>query len=130
VKYYFSCNGKLSDVLRQTEEFAAGSYVELRTCNVPRGWSNHPGYLGVNVDFTGETNNIKATLKADHNIPDAPSIITDMYTFLLDGRDRKYYLYNDISGILARIEELDLEKILAKLRSKGLSGSKCTILAE
>jgi hypothetical protein len=116
--------------LRQTEEFAAGSYVELRTCEVPHGWSNHPSYLGVNVDFTGETNNIKATLKADHNIPDARPIITDRYTFLLDGRDRKYYLYNDISGILARIEELDLEKILAKLRSEWLSGIKCTILAE
>jgi hypothetical protein len=114
--------------LRQTEEFAAGSYVELRTCEVPYGWTNHPACLGVNVYFTGKTNNIKATLKADHNIPDARPIITDRYTVLLDGGDKKYYLWNDISGTLARIEELDLEKILAKLRSEGLSGIKCTIL--
>jgi hypothetical protein len=126
----FSCNGKLSDVLRQTEEFAAGSYVKLTTCEVPYGWTNHPAYLGVNVYFTGKTDNIKATLKADYNIPDARPIITDRYTVLLDGGDGKYYLWNDISGIVARIEELDLEKILAKLGSEGLSGIKCTILTE
>lgn len=116
--------------MRQTEEFAAGSYVELRTCEVPFGWTNHPTSLGTNVYFTGETDNIRATLKADHNIPDARPIITNMYTFLLDGGDRKYYLWNDISDTVARIEEPDLEKVLAKLRSEGLSGIKCTILAE
>jgi hypothetical protein len=45
VKY----NGKSSDILGQTEEFAPGSYVELRTCEVPSGWTNHPGYLGANI---------------------------------------------------------------------------------
>jgi hypothetical protein len=115
--------------LRQTEEFTAGSYVELRTCQVPYGWTNHPAYLGVNVYFTGETNT-KAMLKADHNIPDARPIITDRYSVLLDGGDGKYYLWNDIGGILARIEEPDLEKILAKLESEGLSGIECTILTE
>ena len=66
-----------SNVLRQTEEFTVGSYVKLRTCNVPRGWTNHPAYLGVNVYFSDETDNVKATLKADHNIPDARPIITN-----------------------------------------------------
>jgi hypothetical protein len=118
-----------SDVLRQTEEFAAGSYVELRTCEAPYGWTNHPAYLRADI-FTGETSNLKTTLKADHNIPDTRPIITNSYTVLLDGGDGKYYLWNDTAGIVARIEEPDLEKILAKLGSEGLSGIKCTILTE
>jgi hypothetical protein len=78
---------------RQREEFAAGSYVELRTCEVPCGWTNHPAYLRADLYSTGETDNIKTTLKADYNIPDARPIITDMmYLFLLDGEDGKYYL--------------------------------------
>src|SRR5271154_2866559 len=130
VKYYFLAMESQVDVLRQTEEFAAGSYVELRTCEVPPGWTNHPAYLGADIYFTGEFNNIKTTLKADHNIPDARPIITNGYSFLLDGGDGKYYLWNDVSDIVARIEEPDLEKILAKLGSEGLSGIKCTILTE
>jgi hypothetical protein len=112
------------------QEFAAGSYVKLRTCKVPYGWTNHPAYLGVNVYFTDKTDNIKATLKADHNIPNARPIITNRYTILLDGGDEKYYLWNIISDDVARIEEPSLEEILAKLGSEGLSGIKCTILVE
>lgn len=120
-----------SDVLRQTERFAAGSYVELRTCDVPCGWTNHPAYLGADIYFAGEINNIKTTLKADYNIPDARPVITDMKDlFLLDGGDGKYYLWNNISGDVARIEEPNLEEILAKLGSEGLSGIKMTILTE
>jgi hypothetical protein len=118
--------------LRQTEEFAAGSYVELRTCEVPSGWTNHPASLGINVYFTGGTDNVKATLRADHDIPDARPIIrfTNKYTFLLDGGDGKYYLWNIVSDYVARIEEPNLEEILAKLGSEGLSSIKRTVLAE
>src|SRR5271168_4956786 len=109
-----------SDVLRQTEEFTTGSYVELRTSEVPCGWTNHPAYLRANIYFTGETNNIKTTLKADHNIPDARPIITDiLYLLLLDGGDGNYYLLTTISDDVARIEEPNLQKILAKLGSEG-----------
>ena len=118
-------------MLRQTEEFAPGSYAELRTCEIPYGWTNHPGYLGVNVHFTGKTDSINGELKADHNIPDARPILRNMMdTFLLDGGDGKYYLCNDVSGSVARIEEPSLQKILAKLGSEGVSGIKCTILTE
>jgi hypothetical protein len=104
--------------------------VELRTCEVPSGWTNHPASLGIIVYFTSETDNVKATLRADHDIPDARPIITDKYTFLLDGGDGKYYLWNIVSDYVARIEEPNLEEILVKLRSKGLSSIKRTILAE
>ena len=105
--------------------------MELRTCEVPPGWTNHPAYLGADIYFTGEINNIKTTLKADYNIPDARPIITDMMDlFLLDGGDGKYYVWNMVSGDVARIEEPNLEEILAKLESEGLSGIKMTILTE
>lgn len=104
--------------------------MKLRTCKVPHGWTNHPAYLGVNVYFTDKTDNIKATLKTDYNIPDARPIITNRYTVLLDGGDKKYYLWSVISDDVARIEESDLEEILAKLGSEGLSGIKRTILTE
>jgi hypothetical protein len=42
----------------------------------------------------------------------------------------KYYLWNTFSGDVARIEEPNLQKILAKLGSEGLSGIKDTILTE
>jgi hypothetical protein len=116
--------------LRQTEEFAAGSYVELRTCEVPLGWTNRPASLRINVYFTSKTDNVKATLRADHDIPDARPIITNKYTFLLDGGDGKYYLWNIVSDYVARIEEPNLEEILAKLGSEGLSSIKRTVLAE
>jgi hypothetical protein len=88
-------------------------------------------YLKARLYFTGETDNIKTTLKVDHNIPDARPVIIDMmYLFLPDGGDGKYYLWNTISDDVARIEEPNLQKILAKLGSEGLSGIKYTVLTE
>ena len=52
------------------------------------------------------------------------------YLFLLDGGDGKYYLWNIISDDVARIEEPNLQKILAKPGSEGLSGIKLTVLTE
>jgi hypothetical protein len=70
-------------------------------------------------------------LKADHNIPDARPVITDMmHLFLLNGGDGKYYLWNNISDDVARIEEPNLREILAKIGSEGLSGIKHTLLTE
>jgi hypothetical protein len=110
-----------SNVLRQTEEFAVGSY------NVPRGWTNRPACLSY---FLDETDNVKATLKADHNIPDARPIITNKYTYVLDGGDKKYYLWNMLSDYVARIEEPNLEEILAKIGDEGVSSIKRTVLAD
>ena len=127
----FSCNGKSSDVLRQTEEFAAGSYVELRTCEVPCGWTNHPVALEVNISFKSKAKNIKARLKADHNIPNARPVLSNTADlFLIEGGDGKYYLWNDISDYVARIEECNLQEILGKLGSQGLSGLELTLLTE
>ena len=117
--------------MRQTEKFAAGFYMELRTSEVPHGWTNHPASLGVNIYFTDKNGSIKTMLKTYYNIPDARPILLDtMFLFLLDGGDGKYYLYNDISGDLARVEEPDLQTILAKLGSEGLSSIKYTLLTE
>jgi hypothetical protein len=127
----FSCDGKSSDVSRQIEEFAAGSYAEFKTCEVPCGWTNDPAYLGADVYFTDKKNSIKAMLKADYNIPDARPILNDrMYLSLLDGGDGKYYLWNGVSDDVARIEESNLQEIVGKLGSEGLSGLKLTLLTE
>jgi hypothetical protein len=82
--------------------------------------------------YTGESNNIRARLKADYNIPDARPILNDMmYTFLLEGGDGKYYLWNNVSDDVDRIEEPNnLPEILARLGREGLQGLKCTILTE
>jgi hypothetical protein len=119
-----------SNVLRQTEEFAEGSYVELTTRNVPRGWTNHPARLRINTYFSGGIDNVKAMLKADHNIPDARPIITNKYAYVLDGGDKKYYLWNKVSDYVARIEEPNLEEILAKIENEGVSSIKRTVLAD
>ena len=127
----FSCDGKLSDVLRQIEEFAAGSYGKLKTCGVPGRWTNDPAYLKADIHFTDESNSFKAMLKAEHNIPNARPILNDrMYLSLLDGGDGKYYLLNMISDGVSRIEEPGLQEIVDKLGDKGLSGLKLTRLTE
>ena len=70
-------------------------------------------------------------LKTDYNIPNARPILSDMmYSFLLDGGDEKYYLWNIVSGDVERIEESNLQTILGKLGSEGLSGLKMTVLTE
>ena len=103
----------------------------MKTSEVPCGWVNNLAYLRINIYFTGETDNIKTTLKADHNIPNARPILSDrMYSFLLDGGDEKYYVWNMVSGDVARIEESNLQEILDKLGSEGLSGLKMTVLTE
>jgi hypothetical protein len=117
-------DGQSNDVLVQTEEFKPGSYVELRTSQVPYGWSNNPRHL--NVYFTGKADDVKATLMTDYNIPDVRPILTDRKSLYL--LDKKYYLWNDISDYVARIEEPSLQKILTALGSRGLSGISYTLL--
>jgi hypothetical protein len=103
----------------------------LKTSEVPCGWINHPAYLRINGYFTSKTNSIKTMLKTDYNIPNARPILSDMmYSFLLDGGDEKYYLWNIVSGDVERIEESNLQTILGTLGSEGLSGLKLTILTE
>jgi len=113
----------------ETEKFKPGSYVELRTSQVPYGWSNRPAHLGVNVNFAGEADDIKTTMMTEYNIPGVRPILTDRKSlYLLEGGDKKYYLWNDISGYVARIEEPSLQKILTTLGSRGLSDIPYTIL--
>jgi hypothetical protein len=127
----FSCDGKSNNILRQIEEFAAGSYTEFKTCGVPCGWTNDPAYLDADTCFTDKKNSTKTMLKTDYNIPNARPILNDrMYLYLLDGGDGKYYLWNGVSGDVVRIEESSLQEIVGKLGNEGLSGLKLTLLTE
>jgi hypothetical protein len=106
-----------ADVLVQTDEFPPGSYVELRTYQVPYGWSNHPAMLGVGVSY----DDYKNTMMTKYNIPDTRPILTDRKAwYLVEGGDKKYYLYCDISDEVWRIEEPSLPKILALLKEGGV----------
>jgi hypothetical protein len=128
-KSYYHTMGNQMTVLVQTEKFKPGSYVELRTSQVPYGWSNRPAHLGVNVNFAGEADDIKTTMMTEYNIPGVRPILTDRKSlYLLEGGDKKYYLWNDVSGYVARIEEPSLQKILTTLGSRGLSDIPYTIL--
>jgi hypothetical protein len=60
----------------------------------------------------------------------APARHTNRYTYVLDGGDKKYYLWNTVSNYVARIEEPNLEEILAKMGSEGVSSIKRTVLAD
>jgi hypothetical protein len=111
--------------LREEKEFAPGSYVELRRCEVPSGWTNNPGCLSLSY-FTPE-------LKADYDLPNARPILSDrMYTYLFDGGDGKFYWWNVVSGSVGRIEEPNnLREILVTLHNnEGFSGIKYTLLTE
>ena len=85
-----------------------------------------PARLGVNV---GYADYIKDKMMTEYNIPDTRPILTDSKSlYLVESRDKKYYLWNDISEDVARIEEPSLQKILALLGSGGLSGIFYTFL--
>jgi hypothetical protein len=91
-----------------------GSFVASLGPEVPYGWPNDPDRLGVNGYFADGPDDIKATLRNDFNIPDArPILAGESSLYLLDGGDGKYYFWSEISEWVSRIEEDDLQKILA-----------------
>ena len=70
--------------------------------------------LGVNGSYDCH----KEAMKAMYNIPDTRPILTDSTCwYLVEGGDKKYYLWNDISDKMARIEEPSLKKILLLLKN-------------
>jgi hypothetical protein len=77
--------------------------VELRTGEVPYSWSNDPGMLGVNEEYDV----YKKAMMEDYNIPDTRPILTSNAScwYLVEGGDKKYYLWNAISDNMVRIEE-------------------------
>ena len=74
--------------------------------------------LGVDVGYDDHKN----TMMTKYNIPDTRPILTDRTSwFLVEGGDKKYYLYGDESEDMARIEEPSLQKILTLLKRGGWS---------
>ena len=62
----------------------------------------------------------KEVMTTVYNIPDTRPILTDNKCwYLVEGGDKKYYLWNDISDEMARIEEPSLKKILALIQGGG-----------
>jgi hypothetical protein len=97
-------------------DFPPGSYVEIRTCEVPQGWSNHPGKLGVK---SGAYDDYKKAIMTDYNIPDTLPVLADKSGwYLVEGGDKKYYMWNEDTGDMASIEEPSLQKILEFLHER------------
>jgi len=61
-------------------------------------------------------------LHNDFAIPDARPILTDGKSlYLLKGGNGRYYLWNDISDFVARLDETSLDKILDGLKKGPIS---------
>lgn len=101
----------------------------MQLSNVPWGWTNDPAYLRAYIYFTDAPDSFKKSLKDEHKIPNAQPILNDRGAlYLLDGGDRKYYLWSDISGAVARIDASDLKTILTTMGEHGVVSLKYTIL--
>ena len=96
-----------------------GHYVELRTVEVPIGWSNHPAQLKVKSYFMdlGVNESLHPSVHFSHPRP----ILTDtLYDYIFEEQGRGYFLFNDISGYVYQIEVESLQDLLAKWRDDGL----------
>lgn len=97
--------------------------------DVPYGWTNDPAYLRAQIYFKDGSDNIKKKLKEKYKIPNAYPILNDRSClYLIDGGDQKYYLWNDTSDDVAKIDESDRQKILKAIGEHGVTGLKYKIL--
>lgn len=97
-----------------------GHYVELRTADVPIGWSNHPDLLLVEPYFTHRR--VNETLHPSLHFSRPKPILTDnesLYIFEEEGRG--YYVWNEISSDVAEIKENSLRDIIAQLKEGGMA---------
>lgn len=96
---------------------------------VPYGWTNDPAYLRAEIYFKDGADNIKKTLKDKYKVPNAYPILSDRSClYLIDGGDKKYYLWNDTSDDVAKIDASDRKEILTALGQHGVKGVKYSIL--
>lgn len=79
----------------------------------------------------GEPDSVKNNLKDEYNIPNAEPILNDgAELYLLYGGDQKYYLWDDISDFVARIDASDLETILKTMGEYGVDSPQHTLLTD
>ena len=104
------------------DEYEPDSYVELRTVEVPLGWSNHPSRLQVGKYFTHNGEYIRSVVQPSYHFPRIRPILADVdcTNFIFEGGDGRYYHWNDTCGNVWQIEESSLQDILAKLE-RGLN---------
>lgn len=103
----------------------------MQSSNVPWGWTNNPAYLRAHTYFTDEPDSVKQSLKDGYQIPNAQPILNDGgELYLLDGGDRKYYVWDDISDFVARIDTSDLKTILKTMGEHGYGSLKYTMLSK
>lgn len=94
-------------------------YVELRTADVPIGWSNHPDLLHVNTYFAHHR--VNETLHPSLYFSRPRPILTDTQSiYIFEEKGRGYFVWNDISGFVAEIKENSWEDIIGKMRDGGL----------
>lgn len=98
-----------------------GRYLELRTAEVPIGWSNHPELLRVETYFA-DSSRVNECLHPSVHFQQPRPILTDTQsTYIFEEKQRGYFVWNDISSSVAQIKEDSLETILGNLRKSGLA---------
>lgn len=93
--------------------------MELKPDEVPYGWSNHPHSLEVPPYFARDSDSLPTMMKEYYNIPGARPVLADTYTFLIEGGDKRYYIWCSMSDEVVRLKERDLRKILKMLEKCG-----------
>lgn len=107
-------------------ESSDGRY-EFSTAIIPTGWSNQSDQLGVNTYFAHKRMN--ETLNPfDYFLHPLPILTDNQSEYIFEEEGRGFYVWNDISGKVAKIEESSLEDIIAKLKDGGLHSLKLSSL--
>ena len=110
----------ISTTSRRQMDRWGGRYVQLRTADVPIGWSNHPVLLRVETYFA-DGHRVNECLHPSLHFSHPWPILTDTHsTYIFEEKGRGYFLWNDVSGSVAQIMENSWEAIITKLRQSGL----------
>lgn len=105
-----------------------GRYVELRTAEVPLGWSNHPAHLRLETYFAGPRN-INDGLHPSVHFSHPRPILTDTEaTYIFEEEGRGYFIWNDISGYVAEIREKSWDDIIEKMNEGGVTSITLSLL--
>ena len=101
---------------------------DLRMTDVPIGWSNHPELLREEAYFTNHR--VNESLHPSQYFSNPQPILTDTQShYIFEEEERGiYYVWNDISSYVFKIEEDSLANIRKKLSNGGLFSMNLTQL--
>ena len=96
-----------------------GRYVRLRPGEAPLGWSNHPAFLRLETYFADHRRVNECLHPSLHFSHPRPVLADTRSAYIFEEKGRGYFIWSDISGIVAEIKEKSLDDIIAKLNDGG-----------